>query len=119
MTALLLAFLLLPVAGRADTLLELDFSSMPVGALSDRALRASACGAPWTSGLEEGRGEIVDTARGRALRVRYSARRIGPEASVQFYCPLPPRDSAYLRFRVRLGDGGGAFDFVRGGKLHG
>ncbi len=119
MTGLFLALALaLPRGAGAAPLLSLDFSSMPSGTLSDDALQSTACRAPWTTGLKEGRGEIVDAGQGRALRVRYLAGKIGPEASVQFYCPLEPRDSAYLRYRVKLGDDKG-FEFVRGGKLPG
>jgi len=115
---ILLAVLLLPAAGAAGTLLSLDFSSVPAGRLTDQAVRSSNCRAPWTAGLDQGRGEIVDAGGAKALRVRYLAGGIGPQASVQFYCPLPPRDSAYLRYRVKLGETGD-FDFVRGGKLPG
>lgn len=121
MKALLLALLLgLPAAASATTLLNLDLSSRAPGPLPEDALTAPPCRAPWVSGLAEGRGEIVETPQGRALRVRYLAGQIGPAGSVQFYCPLPRRESAYLRYRVHMGDaGGGDFDFVRGGKLPG
>jgi hypothetical protein len=118
MRLFLLALLCLPSISRAETLMSLDFSSSPVGVLSE-TFPLQACGAPWVTGLRERRAEIVglpEAREGRSLRARFVGGGIGPESAVQFPCRVPPRESAYAEYWVRFP---ADFEFVRGGKLPG
>jgi hypothetical protein len=98
-------------------LLHVDFDREPLGTVA--APRLAVFGSVrWAQGLTEGRVRIVDTDRGRSLRVLYPKGSVGPrEGGAQFFVPLPgAHDDLYCSYRVRFAEG---FDFVRGGKLPG
>ncbi len=96
-----------------------DFSSHEPGAYSQAMVSTDfAAAPPWSDGLEEGRGNIVEEDGNKFLRVNYPLGAVGPgEGGAQFNVPLGGSyDELYASYRIRFGEG---FDFVKGGKLPG
>jgi hypothetical protein len=96
-------------------LLFVDFESSPVGSYADAAVVADFGNLPWA---DDGFTEIVQDARGRALRVHYPAGSVGTtDGGAVWRAALGGvHDDVTVSFKLRFGPG---FDFVRGGILPG
>lgn len=103
-----------------DILFSVDFDDTPLGTYSQSEYASEWPEADWTSGLEAGRGTIVETpdGGGRALEVLYPADTFGPgDQGVQWLISFDDSyEELYLRYRVRFQS---EFEFVKGGKLPG
>ncbi len=100
-------------AGRAHPLFHADFDNDAAGPYGRDAV-ARDFAPPWADGMDEGLADIVPSACGKALRVRYPAGAVGKGVIIPVR--LPRRDALYLAYDVYVPAG---FDFVREGKLSG
>ena len=98
----------------------LDLDDTPVGPYTEAQLAADWKAPDWSSGVAEGRVEVVEIpgGEGHALRIHYPAATYGPsDGGAQWTLDLGgPHDELVCRYRVRFADD---FDFVQGGKLPG
>jgi hypothetical protein len=96
-------------------LLFVDFESSPVGSYANSAIVADFGDLPWA---DDGFTEIVEDARGRALRVHYPAGSVGTTGGGAVWRAAlgGVYDDVSVTFKLRFGPG---FDFARGGILPG
>lgn len=112
-------------AGGQTAIFANDFEDDPVGLYTVSNWSADWSGAPWQTGVGEGRATIVsgDAAfnGGRSLRLLYPQGSVGPVGNsgggAEWRMDLGQTyDELHLSYRIRFG---ADFDFVLGGKLPG
>ena len=104
-----------------DWIFSLDFSSTPLGVYDQTTFHREWPTANWSTGIEEGRIEIVEDSAspyGKSLKVNYTEGKTGPmDGGAGWSLELDrPYNELYCSYSIKFSE---SFDFVLGGKLPG
>jgi len=105
----------------ANDQLNVNFDSLPAGALTLTQVKANWPGVTWDNGLSEGRVQVIgspDSHEGNSIRVTYPTGSVGPtQGGAQWRCNFGgTADTLYSSYWLKPSLN---FEFVKGGKLPG